>query len=547
MFALEIDFHDGISPPETILVRRANAIIGSSDRAHVVIEGAASSLCELRLVRGLGREFSCHPVRRPGQSASPPSFLEGVYSGEVELRLGDLTVNVTSLDIDLALGADEFPDRAAIRILRTALCTQTPVFPALCVMGARPIFVSFPTSVPLLIGRSRVCGLRLDASDVSSEHARVGVDSDRCWVEDLGSTNGTYVGDERVSGRRYLNRGESIKVGAEFMLAPILSAEDVSALTSKSVDYPDTALTKTFPCLVSSNEEVRPARFPLKPGAKVHIGRDPANDVWISAPHISRSHVELSWDEYRGIELSDLSSNGTYLDGQRLPSDEPEVLDRGLTVLDFCSGIKIGICYSEEDENAYLSGESESSRPDLAARAEDLAGIGLSTATRSMPIVALPLEQAVNDMLERTSSPERMPQRAAEPSVFERLVQRKVNRDVDQEKPASEFMSEGLGDFNQEEAFPSDGFNAGENGFSGLDDSEPSDFEQYQQRARAGGIGMFDPHPDMEELSDEELDEELFNTPQFGGHGRGFLILLVVGLVIVVLLFCMLLFGNYFY
>ena len=38
MFALEISFQDGASQPEMILIRRPQALIGSSEYAHVVIE-----------------------------------------------------------------------------------------------------------------------------------------------------------------------------------------------------------------------------------------------------------------------------------------------------------------------------------------------------------------------------------------------------------------------------------------------------------------------------------------------------------------------------
>ena len=58
MFALEIDFHDGISRPDTILVRRQNAVIGSSSFAHVAVEGASSGNYELRVIRGLAGNFT---------------------------------------------------------------------------------------------------------------------------------------------------------------------------------------------------------------------------------------------------------------------------------------------------------------------------------------------------------------------------------------------------------------------------------------------------------------------------------------------------------
>ena len=81
MFALEIEFHDGVSTPETLLVRRPHAIVGTSEFAHVVIEGAASSLCEMRISRGLGREFNCQAVKKIGAGTFALSLFGGNLCG----------------------------------------------------------------------------------------------------------------------------------------------------------------------------------------------------------------------------------------------------------------------------------------------------------------------------------------------------------------------------------------------------------------------------------------------------------------------------------
>lgn len=50
-----------------------------------------------------------------------------------------------------------------------------------------------------VIGRSAVCGIRLDAARVSSEHAVVAWQDKKWTVRDLGSRNGTWVEDQLVS------------------------------------------------------------------------------------------------------------------------------------------------------------------------------------------------------------------------------------------------------------------------------------------------------------------------------------------------------------
>ena len=50
-----------------------------------------------------------------------------------------------------------------------------------------------------LVGRSSECLLRLDSPTVSGEHATVFWSGEGWRVRDLGSRNGTWVGDERLA------------------------------------------------------------------------------------------------------------------------------------------------------------------------------------------------------------------------------------------------------------------------------------------------------------------------------------------------------------
>jgi predicted component of type VI protein secretion system len=49
-----------------------------------------------------------------------------------------------------------------------------------------------------VLGRAAGCDLVIDDSHVSARHARLDVDRSGAWLIDLGSTNGTFVGDRRV-------------------------------------------------------------------------------------------------------------------------------------------------------------------------------------------------------------------------------------------------------------------------------------------------------------------------------------------------------------
>jgi hypothetical protein len=64
------------------------------------------------------------------------------------------------------------------------------------------------------IGRSADCQIILDDDYVSTRHARVLADSSGGWyVEDLGSTNGTYVNGQRITVPTTITLADTIRIG----------------------------------------------------------------------------------------------------------------------------------------------------------------------------------------------------------------------------------------------------------------------------------------------------------------------------------------------
>jgi hypothetical protein len=69
-------------------------------------------------------------------------------------------------------------------------------------------------SAPLTIGRAERNDLVLEGDDfASSLHARIEARGDGVWVQDLESTNGTFINGERVLGARRIAPGDVVRVG----------------------------------------------------------------------------------------------------------------------------------------------------------------------------------------------------------------------------------------------------------------------------------------------------------------------------------------------
>jgi S-DNA-T family DNA segregation ATPase FtsK/SpoIIIE len=63
-----------------------------------------------------------------------------------------------------------------------------------------------------VIGRDPRCDIWVDASGVSRRHARIAV-GDEVVIEDLESSNGTFVGGSQLSGPRVLRDGDTVELG----------------------------------------------------------------------------------------------------------------------------------------------------------------------------------------------------------------------------------------------------------------------------------------------------------------------------------------------
>jgi pSer/pThr/pTyr-binding forkhead associated (FHA) protein len=64
-----------------------------------------------------------------------------------------------------------------------------------------------------ILGRGDQAEIRLEDPFASSRHARLTLSGGIVVLEDLGSTNGTYLNEELVSGPQPLHRGDRVRIG----------------------------------------------------------------------------------------------------------------------------------------------------------------------------------------------------------------------------------------------------------------------------------------------------------------------------------------------
>ncbi len=233
------------------------------------------------------------------------------------------------------------------------------------------------------IGRDPKSDIVMTDSRVSWRHAVLRVDGDAWIIEDLGSTNGTFLGPQRL---------DRIEISAECVVrlgnpddgpvlrcVPQVPAAEAGQVGSPPADHPDTALSvppappaqeaappyapepepaprppepaaprdrfappepahaprhamsaaaaqsakpvaPVAPDLLPSVDRRPTARMPL-PAKAMRIGRVPDNDLVLSDLNVSRHHAELRKSPTGSYEIVDLGShNGTFVNGQKVSS-----------------------------------------------------------------------------------------------------------------------------------------------------------------------------------------------------------------------------------
>ena len=137
-----------------------------------------------------------------------------------------------------------------------------------------------------IVGSAADCDLCIDHPTVSGRHCRLTARGDTFLLEDLGSTNGTFVAGQRIDKPRVVRSGDEVTLG-------------------QSIPLPWPA-----------------------PTISITIGRIPGNDVVIPLDTVSSRHARLERDGARVWLVDEGSTNGTAI-GNPLNKIERALLKPG--------------------------------------------------------------------------------------------------------------------------------------------------------------------------------------------------------------------------
>jgi ABC transport system ATP-binding/permease protein len=181
------------------------------------------------------------------------------------------------------------------------------------------------------LGRDPQSDLVVDEPRVSWLHAILRLEHDQWLLEDVGSTNGTFVGPRRVR-RVDITGACQLRLGHPDS-GPVVSCSIAAAPGPHGTAVASAALPQ--PARKPERAGRAPSSIMRLPARVLRIGRADDNDVLVSDLSVSRHHAELhKAAQGGGYGIIDLGShNGTYLNGQRIAAasiTENDVLGIGL-------------------------------------------------------------------------------------------------------------------------------------------------------------------------------------------------------------------------
>ena len=94
-----------------------------------------------------------------------------------------------------------------------------------------------------LIGRESSCDIVLNSSQISRRHAKIICENNQFYIEDCGSSLGTYIGNAKINDREMISAGNRIRIGTyELVLASEAITEDAGEGDHTSYTQVDAAL-----------------------------------------------------------------------------------------------------------------------------------------------------------------------------------------------------------------------------------------------------------------------------------------------------------------
>lgn len=172
--------------------------------------------------------------------------------------------------------------------------------------------LAVPSNRVITVGRAADCDVVLPNPQISGKHLKLWQDNGAVWVQDLNSSNGTFVNGAKIHAATRLAVGDMVQLTSDVNIARFRLPE-TSAAAHTVVHTPPTIHIPTHTWhLKPMQQDLPPIAVPAQ--GRIAIGQASDNDVVIANQYVSRKHAHLRV-ENGVLWLIDVGSkNGTFVD-----------------------------------------------------------------------------------------------------------------------------------------------------------------------------------------------------------------------------------------
>jgi pSer/pThr/pTyr-binding forkhead associated (FHA) protein len=184
-----------------------------------------------------------------------------------------------------------------------------------------------------IVGSLPDCDIRVENAAVSGRHCRLTQRGESLLLEDLESTNGTFVAGERISGPRIVRRGDSVTLGRNEPLPwpPVVRSVTIGRLAENDIVIPLDMISSQHARLEQEGDAVYLVDADSTNGTALN---DPANKITRAAIQPTDqvffgTHRVVAWELLKALPKMD-AIQATALEGAALPDLERELSSPGI-------------------------------------------------------------------------------------------------------------------------------------------------------------------------------------------------------------------------
>jgi hypothetical protein len=140
----------------------------------------------------------------------------------------------------------------------------------------------------VIVGREKDCQLLIESPNISRHHARFTFINGQWTIEDLQSSNGTFVNGMRLGPPQYIRPGDTINLGSlqfTFQPAPVGAPQVAQTMVEAPAQYPSHSPAQAAPYVLPAQYPTQSAPQPYYPSPQAYPPQPPRKKssacVWI--------------------------------------------------------------------------------------------------------------------------------------------------------------------------------------------------------------------------------------------------------------------------